>query len=50
MQSPAGVERFIAEAGTPATDLSHPPAAPEMSEFAKIVAIAQKHGIEVPPL
>jgi quercetin dioxygenase-like cupin family protein len=50
MQSPAGVERFIAEAGTPATDLSHPPAPPEMSALAKIVAIAQKHGIEVPPL
>jgi quercetin dioxygenase-like cupin family protein len=50
MQSPAGVERFIAEAGKPATDVSRPPAPPEMSEFAKIVAIAQKHGIEVPPL
>jgi quercetin dioxygenase-like cupin family protein len=50
IQAPAGVERFIAEAGRRATDLSHRPAPPEMSEFAKIVAIAQKHGIEVPPL
>ena len=50
IQSPAGVERFIAEAGKPATDPSVRPAPPEMSEFGRIVAIAQKHGIDVPPL
>ena len=48
MQSPAGVERFIEEAGKPATDPSTRPAPPEMSELQRIVAIAQKHGIEVP--
>lgn len=50
IQSPAGVERFIAEAGKPAPDPSVRPAPPEMSEFERIVAIAQKHGIEVPPI
>ena len=50
IQSPAGVERFIAEAGTPATDPSARPAPPEMSELERIVAIALKHGIEVPPI
>jgi len=48
MQSPAGVERFIAEAGKPATDPSAMPAPPSLSELERIVAIAQKHGIEVP--
>ena len=49
MQAPAGVERFIMEAGKPATDTSVRPAPPQLSEFARIVEIAQKHGIEVPP-
>ena len=48
MQTPAGVERFIEEAGKPATNPSVRPAPPEMSELQKIVAIAQNHGIEVP--
>ena len=48
MQTPAGVERFIEEAGKPATNPSVRPAPPEMSELQRIVAIAQKHGIEVP--
>jgi quercetin dioxygenase-like cupin family protein len=48
IQTPAGVEKFIAEAGKPATDTSTRPAPPEMSELQGIVAIAQKHGIEVP--
>jgi hypothetical protein len=47
-QSPAGVERFIEEAGRRATDLSVRPASPELPELERIVAIAQKHGIEVP--
>jgi len=50
IQSPAGVEQFIEEAGKVATDASVRPAPPELSELKKIVAIAQKHGIEVPPI
>jgi mannose-6-phosphate isomerase-like protein (cupin superfamily) len=50
IQSPAGVERFIEEAGKPATDPSVRPAPPEASAFGRIVAIAQQHGIEVPPI
>jgi quercetin dioxygenase-like cupin family protein len=48
IQTPAGVERFIAEAGKPATDTSARPAPPELSELQRIVEIAQRHGIEVP--
>ena len=48
IQSPAGVERFIEEAGKPATDTSARPKPPEMPELARIVGIAQKHGIDVP--
>jgi quercetin dioxygenase-like cupin family protein len=48
IQSPAGVEKFIEEAGKPATNLSARPAPPEMSELGRIVDIAKKHGIEVP--
>jgi len=48
VQTPAGVERFIEEAGKPASDPSRRPAPPEMSELQRIVAIAQKHGIDVP--
>ena len=48
IQSPAGVEKFIAEAGKPVTDPSARPAPPELPELQKIVAIAQKHGIDVP--
>ena len=50
IQSPAGVERFIEEAGKPATDPSVRPAPPEMWELERVLAIAQKHGIEVQPL
>jgi quercetin dioxygenase-like cupin family protein len=49
IQSPAGVEHFIAEAGAPATDRSVRPAPPEPSALQRIVAIAAKHGIDVPP-
>src|SRR5438094_5435027 len=48
MQSPAGVERFIEEAGSPATDAAARPSPPELPELARIVGIAQKHGIDVP--
>jgi quercetin dioxygenase-like cupin family protein len=49
IQAPAGVERFIEEAGTPATNRSVRPSPPGMAELGRIVAIAQKHNIEVPP-
>ncbi len=49
LHTPAGLERFIAEAGKPATDRSVRPAPPQMAELERIVAIAQKYGIEVPP-
>ena len=48
IQTPAGVERFIEEAGKPATDPSVRPDPPEPSELQRIVAIAQKYRIEVP--
>ncbi len=49
LHTPAGLERFIAEAGTPATDRAARPAPPQLPELERIVAIAQKYGIEVPP-
>jgi quercetin dioxygenase-like cupin family protein len=49
IQSPAGIERFIEEAGKPATNPNARPAPPAMPELEKIVGIALKHGIEVPP-
>lgn len=48
IQTPSGVERFIAEAGKPATDPQVRPAPPGMADFEQIVAIAKKHGIDVP--
>jgi quercetin dioxygenase-like cupin family protein len=48
MQAPAGVERFIMEAGKPAPDTSIRPAMPERSELERVVALARKYGIEVP--
>jgi hypothetical protein len=50
IQVPAGVERFIEEAGTPVTDPSIRPAPPAMSDFERIVRVALEHGIEVPPM
>jgi hypothetical protein len=44
------VERFIEEAGKPVTDRSMRPVPPEPSELGRIVAIAQRHGIDVPPI
>jgi hypothetical protein len=37
----AGVEKFIEEAGEPATDISSPPP-PETSELERILSITQK--------
>ena len=49
IQTPAGVERFIQEAGVEATDPSVRPGPPDMAVFEKIVRAAQRHDIEVPP-
>ena len=48
MQAPAGVEKFIMEAGKPAPDTSIKPVIPEQSELERVVALARKYGIEVP--
>jgi hypothetical protein len=48
MYTPGGLDRFIAEAGTPATDLSAVPPPPSMTELEQIVAIAKNYAIEVP--
>jgi quercetin dioxygenase-like cupin family protein len=48
IQTPAGVERFIAEAGRPAADRAVPPAMPDMAELGRIVEVAARHGIAVP--
>jgi len=47
--TPGGLERFIAEAGVEANDPAAVPAPPAMPDLERIVAIAQKYGIEVPP-
>ena len=49
IQSPAGVEDFIAEAGSIATDRLRRPAPPDGAALGRIVAIAAAHGIDVPP-
>jgi len=49
LHTPAGLERFIAAAGTPATDRSAQPTPPALPELERIVALAQQYGIEVPP-
>lgn len=49
LHTPAGLERFIAEAGDPAVDVTKLPPPPQMAELDRIVGIAQKYGIEVPP-
>jgi quercetin dioxygenase-like cupin family protein len=48
IQSPAGVEHFIAEAGQKATNIAERPAPPEPAALGRIVAIAAKHRIDVP--
>jgi mannose-6-phosphate isomerase-like protein (cupin superfamily) len=50
LNTPAGVEGFIEEGGEPATDpSSSSPPPPEAQDLEKLVAIAPKYGIEVPP-
>jgi mannose-6-phosphate isomerase-like protein (cupin superfamily) len=48
LNTPAGLEEFIEEGGQPATDPSSPPP-PEAQDLERLVAIAPKYGIEVPP-
>jgi mannose-6-phosphate isomerase-like protein (cupin superfamily) len=48
--TPAGLEHFIIEAGTPVTDPSAGPAMPTTAGIERVLGIAMKHGIEVPPL
>ena len=49
LNTPAGVEEFIEEAGEPATDVSSVPPPPELPELQRIVETAQRYGIEGPP-
>jgi quercetin dioxygenase-like cupin family protein len=49
VQSPSGVEAFVKEAGHAATNPSVRPGVPDQAELIKVVAIAAKHGILVPP-
>ena len=49
IHTPGGLERFIAEAGTPATDLTGSAPALDMAAFERVVTIAKKYDIEVPP-
>jgi|SRR6185369_626492 len=46
--TPAGLENFLKEAGTPVTDPAAVPEVPEMSVIQRIIGIASTHGIEVP--
>jgi quercetin dioxygenase-like cupin family protein len=53
VHSPAGIELFLEEATTPATDVSTRPAVPPPAVLEamlpQIIAVAAKYGIEVPP-
>ena len=47
-QVPSGVEHFIQEAGTPATDPSARPGPPTASDLERVLSAAEKYGIDVP--
>jgi quercetin dioxygenase-like cupin family protein len=47
INSPAGFDRFVAEAGEPATDLTLPPPPEEKPDFERLAAIAAAHEIEI---
>jgi quercetin dioxygenase-like cupin family protein len=49
MYTPSGLEHFVEEAGTPVVDPAATPALPPMPEIERVVSIAARHGIEVPP-
>lgn len=50
--TPAGLERFFTEVGQPGSDLSSPPPPSTEAQLGQLVAVAQRHGIEImgPPL
>jgi hypothetical protein len=51
LNTPAGLEEFIEEGGEPATDpSSSSPPPPEAQDLERLVAIAPKYAIEVPPV
>jgi hypothetical protein len=50
LNTPAGLEEFIEEGGKPATDPSSSPPPVEAQDLERLVAIAPKYGIEVPPV
>lgn len=45
---PAGLEAFFLEVGTPAIDLSSPPAMDEAA-IERLVAVASRYGVQIPP-
>jgi quercetin dioxygenase-like cupin family protein len=45
--SPAGFERFVAQAGRPAEALTLPPPATEEPDLEALVALAADHGVEI---
>jgi quercetin dioxygenase-like cupin family protein len=45
--TPGGLEGFFLEAGEPATDASSPPPGPP--DIEKVMAVAAKYGVEIPP-
>ena len=50
LHTSAGVEKWLEEAGKPATDPTSPPPPSEYGElFERLLATASKYGIEVPP-
>lgn len=46
---PAGVEKFVEEAGKPAADPTSLPPPPDEADIARLLAVAAKYGFEAPP-
>jgi len=46
---PAGIEKFIAEAGKPAERPFALPPPPDEADIARLLAVAPRHGFEAPP-
>jgi len=49
MVMPAGLEKMFEEIATPATDPSAPPPPPGPEDVEKLLAVAPKYGLEIPP-
>ena len=47
--APGGVEKFFAEAGEPAARREVPPAPTEPPDLERLMAIGEKHGMEITP-